>query len=196
MCFCFAMSIHLNWFFLFVCFWPQSKRDLSSPDQESNLWPCSGSAGTHSLSHRKTREVPRLSLFQKWKTQSFLAVVQPLSCVRLFVIPSMAARQASLSFTISQSLLKLMSIELVMPSNHLIICCPLLLLPLNARKNVGKGSVPEIEPWPVISMEEHGRGVVGEPGRASRLESPLCPASTYLPNICFSVHSLPPHWSP
>ena len=42
----------------------------------------------------------------------------------------MAARQASLSFIISQSLLKLMSIEVVMPSNHLILCCPLLLLPL------------------------------------------------------------------
>ena len=44
-------------------------------------------------------------------------------------IPWTAARQASLSFTISQSLLKLMSIELVMPSNHLTLCCPLLLLP-------------------------------------------------------------------
>ena len=41
-----------------------------------------------------------------------------------------AAHQASLSFTISQSLLKLMSIESVMPSNYLILCCPLLLLPL------------------------------------------------------------------
>ena len=43
--------------------------------------------------------------------------------------PLTAARQASLSYTISQSLLKLMSIESVMPSNHLILCCPLLLLP-------------------------------------------------------------------
>ena len=43
--------------------------------------------------------------------------------------PQTAAFQASLSFTISQSLLKLMSIEQVMPSNHLILCCPLLLLP-------------------------------------------------------------------
>ena len=43
--------------------------------------------------------------------------------------PWTAARQASLSFTISQSLLKLMSIELMKPSNHLILCCPLLLLP-------------------------------------------------------------------
>ena len=46
-----------------------------------------------------------------------------------FATPWTAARQASLSFTISQSLLKLMSIESVMPSNHLIFCCPLLLLP-------------------------------------------------------------------
>ena len=56
-------------------------------------------------------------------------VVQLLSHVRLFATPWTAAHQASLSFTISQSLLKLMSIESVMPSNHLILCCPLLLLP-------------------------------------------------------------------
>ena len=56
-------------------------------------------------------------------------VVQSLSPVRLFVTPWTAARQASLSFTISRSLLKLMSIESVMPSNHLILCRSLLLLP-------------------------------------------------------------------
>ena len=50
-----------------------------------------------------------------------------LSHVQLFVIPWTAACQTSTSFTISQSLLKLMSIESVMPSNHLILCCPLLL---------------------------------------------------------------------
>ena len=55
--------------------------------------------------------------------------VQSLSCVRLFVTPWTAARQASLSIAKSQSLLKLMSIVLVMPSNHLILCCPLLLPP-------------------------------------------------------------------
>ena len=55
--------------------------------------------------------------------------VQSLSRVRLFVTPWTAARQASLFFTNSQSLLKLMSIESVMPSNHLILCRPLLLLP-------------------------------------------------------------------
>ena len=51
-----------------------------------------------------------------------------LSHVQLFVTPWTAAHQASLSFTVSQSLLKLMSIESVMPSNHLIFCHPLLLL--------------------------------------------------------------------
>ena len=55
--------------------------------------------------------------------------VQSLSCVQLFVNPWTAARQASLSITNTQSLVKLMSIESVMPSNHLILCHPLLLLP-------------------------------------------------------------------
>ena len=57
------------------------------------------------------------------------AVVQSLSHVRLIVTLWTAARQASLSFPISWSLLKLMSIKLVMLSNHLILCHPLLLLP-------------------------------------------------------------------
>ena len=56
-------------------------------------------------------------------------VVQSLSHVQPFVTPWTAAHQASLSFTITQSLLKLISIELVMSSNHLILCHPLLFLP-------------------------------------------------------------------
>ena len=55
--------------------------------------------------------------------------VQSLSHVRLFASPWTAACQASLSVTNTQSLFKLMSIELLMPSSHLILCCPLLLLP-------------------------------------------------------------------
>ena len=55
--------------------------------------------------------------------------VQSLSDVRLFVTPWTAARQTSPSITSSQSLLKLMSIESMMPSNNLILCHPLLLLP-------------------------------------------------------------------
>ena len=55
--------------------------------------------------------------------------VQVLSCVRFFASPWTEARQASLSITNFRSLLKLMSIKSVMPSNHLILCRPLLLLP-------------------------------------------------------------------
>ena len=57
------------------------------------------------------------------------SLVQSLSHVQLFVTPWTAAQQASLSFTNSWGLLKLMSIESVILSNHLILCCPLLLLP-------------------------------------------------------------------
>ena len=58
-----------------------------------------------------------------------IALVKLLSNVWLFEAPWTAVCQASLSITNSQSLLKLMSVESVMPSNHLILCCPLLLLP-------------------------------------------------------------------
>ena len=76
--------------------------------------------------------------FQSYKTLCFISFdsviiqfssVQLLSCVRLFATPWTAAHQASLSITNSQNLLKLKSIESVMPSNHLILCRPLLLLP-------------------------------------------------------------------
>ena len=58
---------------------------------------------------------------------SLVVILQLLNRVQLFVTPWTAAYQPFLSFTISQSLLKLMSIELVMPSNHLILCHPFLL---------------------------------------------------------------------
>ena len=61
--------------------------------------------------------------------KNIVVVVQSLSHVQLFATPWTAARQASLSITNSWSLLKLMSIESVMPSNHLILCRPVLLLP-------------------------------------------------------------------
>ena len=67
-------------------------------------------------------------IFKCWLTLNI--VVQLLSCVWLFVTPWTPVRQASLFYTISQSLLRLMSTESVMPSNHLILCRPLLLPPL------------------------------------------------------------------
>ena len=71
--------------------------------------------------------------FQSIQSDVYLRViigsVQSLSCVRLFATPWIAARQASLSITNSQSSLTLTSIESVIPSSHLILCHPLLLLP-------------------------------------------------------------------
>ena len=70
-----------------------------------------------------------LQVFPKLMLSVQFSSVQLLSCVRLFETPWIAARQASLSITISQSSLRLTSIESVMPSSHLILCRPLLLLP-------------------------------------------------------------------
>ena len=67
--------------------------------------------------------------FENGKLPVIISSVQSLSRVRLFATPWTAAHQASLSITNSQSLLKLMSIESVTPSSHLILCRPLLLLP-------------------------------------------------------------------
>ena len=77
---------------------------------------------------------PRMNYRGDFKICAFyhhkcISSVQSLSHVWLFATPWAAARQASLSIANSQSLLKLMSIESVMPSNHLIFCCPLLLPP-------------------------------------------------------------------
>ena len=73
----------------------------------------------------------QITIFLDWKnqyTEYDFSSVQSLSRVRLFVTPWIAAHQDSLSITNSQSLPKLMSIELVMPSSHFILCRPLLLL--------------------------------------------------------------------
>ena len=80
----------------------------------------------------RTWNQPRCPSADEWNRKLWsgqFSSVQSLSRVRLFVIPWIAARQASLSITNSQSSLKLMSIEWVMPSSHLILCRPLLLLP-------------------------------------------------------------------
>ena len=78
-----------------------------------------------------------------------MVVVLSLSRVWPFVTPCNVACQAYLSFTIPQSLFRLMSIELVMPSNHLILCCPLLLLPsiFSSIRIFSNGSAHHIR-WP------------------------------------------------
>ena len=74
----------------------------------------------------KTSKQPKCPSMNGWKKSSS---VQSLSPFRLFATPWTAACQASLSITSLQSLLKVMSIESVMPSNHLILCHPVLFLP-------------------------------------------------------------------
>ena len=88
---------------------------------------------------------------------SFVAV-QLLSCVWLFATSWTAAHQASLSFTISRSLLSLMSTESVMPSNHLILFCPLLLL-----------SFPASGSFPVSWLFASGGHIIGASVSASVL---------------------------
>ena len=74
--------------------------------------------------------------------------VQSLSCVQLFVIPWIAARQASLSITNSRSLLKLMPIESVMPTSHLILCHPLLLPQISPSIRVFSNESTLCMRWP------------------------------------------------
>ena len=84
---------------------------------------CVSQIGRPILYHWATREA-------QIEVHNLFSSVQSFSRVSLFVTPWTAARQTSLSIINSQSLLKLLSVELVMPSNHLILCRPLLLLPL------------------------------------------------------------------
>ena len=84
------------------------------------LWGCTESDITEAAQQRHV-------IYRHRWCYIYISLVQSLSRVRLFVTPWTAARQASLSISNSPSLLKFMSIESVMPSNHLILCHPLLL---------------------------------------------------------------------
>ena len=134
--------------------------------------------------------------------------VQSLSHVWLFVTPWTAAHQASLSITNSWSLLKLMSIESMMPYNHLILCCPLLLPPsiFPSIRVFSNESVLHIR-WPkywIFSFNEYSglisfrNGLVGSPccPRDSQESSPtpqfkninsLALSFLYSPNLT-SIH--------
>ena len=91
----------------------------------------------------------------------FSAGVQPLICVPLFVTLWTATCQTSLYFTIFRSLLKLMSIELVMPSNHLILCCPLLLLSVFPRIYVSASQVALVAKNPSAhAWDSRDRGLI------------------------------------
>ena len=104
--------------------------------------------------------------------KSVIIVTQSPSHVQLFATPSTAACQASLSFTILLSLLKLMSIESVMPSNYLVRCCPLLLLPsiFPSIRVFSNESALHIR-WP----------------KYWRFSSSICPSSEYSGLITFRI---------
>ena len=78
----------------------------------------------------------------------YISIVQSLSCVWLFATPQSAASQTFLSFLISQSFLKLMFIELVTPSNQLILCYPLLFLPQSPSIKVFSNESALCIRWP------------------------------------------------
>ena len=114
---------------------------LAIPSSRQSSWP------------RNQTCISYISCISWWVLYHFSSVqfssVQSLSRVRLFVTPWTAARHASLSITNSRSPPKLMSIVLVMPSNHLILCHPLLLLPsiFPSIRVFSNGSVLRIR-WP------------------------------------------------
>ena len=95
---------------------------FESPLQSPGTGPCASAGGETQPPYFECRQrrIPSFPVFSS---------VQSLSRVQLFVAPWITAHQASLSITNSWSLLKPMSIESVMPSSHLILCHPLLLLP-------------------------------------------------------------------
>ena len=99
------------------------KMEMTVSRLECHIW---GEVTAHDFKGQDTRKAACLIA----GVQIQFSSVQSLSCVWLFVTPWTAACQASLSITNSQSSLKLMSIKSVMPSSHLILCHPLLFLPL------------------------------------------------------------------
>ena len=122
-----------------------------------------------------------------------MVVVQLLSCVQLFATPRTTARQASLSFSISQSLFKLMSFESVMPSNHLILCHPLLLLPsifpsIRVFPNESAICIRWPKCWETgMRMGKHTHFLEAENLKHEILKGHLVP---WIPNICSQVSSL------
>ena len=107
--------------------------------------------------------MPSKFLLQHFESTHFLVVVWSLSHVQLFATPWTAASQVSLSFTVSWSLLTFMSIESVMPSNHLILCYPLLL------ESPCLQSFPESGSFPMSQLFTSGGQSIGVSASASVL---------------------------
>ena len=98
---------------------------LENPKQDGGAWW----AAVNGVAQSRTRLKRLSSSSMEYSVIFFVVIVQLLSCARLLITPWSAAGQAPLSSTVSQSLLKFMSIESVLLSNHFILCLPHLLLP-------------------------------------------------------------------
>ena len=155
---CFASwknSVHINYSFS-VLKYSRCGSCSQVQIQSRSLWVCGACQGYFAIDaliqskfiHKEEEPKDGRHDHKKWSERPFSSV-QSLSCVRIFVTPWTAAPQASLSITNTRSLLKLMSIESVMPSTHLILCRPLLLLPSNfpSIRVFSKESVLHIR-WP------------------------------------------------
>ena len=107
---------------------PHGLQHARSPHPLPSLRACSNSCPLSRWCHSTvlSSDIPFPSCLQSFPASVQFSSVQSLSGVQLFVTPWTAARQASLSITNSRSLVKLMSVESVIPSNHLILCRPLL----------------------------------------------------------------------
>ena len=109
--------------------WGMQQPGMEAWGGRSNHWRKVHPSGCSELTDKSTEHHSNTHTYRHFICRMSVMVVHSLSHVWLFATPQTAACQASLSITNSGSLLKSMSIELVMPSNHLILCCPLLLLP-------------------------------------------------------------------
>ena len=111
-------------------FWGKCSRTLGGGKQQGLLKRLLGENGVGQTGGRSVASLKTRPAAWPWALAGGPLLQRVIhTCCLTLCDPMAAARQASLSFTVSQSLLKLMTIESVMPSNHLILCCPLLPLP-------------------------------------------------------------------
>ena len=133
-----------------------------------------------------------------YNIQAFSSV-QSLSRVRLFATPWTAARQASLSINTSQSLLKLMSIESVMPSDHLILCRPLLLppsiFPQNYKNEVKVKSLSCVQLFATLWTIAHQVPPSMEFSRQEYWSGLPFPSPSIIPHTYYGFRSRPPGYS-
>ena len=131
---------------------------------------------------------------QRWDCWIFSSV-QSLGRVQLLATPWVVACQASLSITISRSSLKLMSIELVMPSNHLNLCCPfLLLLTIFPSIRISSNDPGSLEFNKNLYYESESRSVMSKSLQPHGLQHARLPCPSPSPGVCSNLCPLSQWW--